>query len=123
MSKESLKTAVLGASPNPHRYSHLAVERLVEHGHEPVPIGLRPGNIAGVDILLGKPEVEDVHTLTLYVGEKNLEGWIDYILSLNPQRIIINPGAENAKFEAQAKAQGVEVLRACTLVMLSTGLY
>jgi hypothetical protein len=40
---------------------------------------------------------------------------------LNPKRIIFNPGAENPELEALARKNGIEVLNACTLVMLSIG--
>ena len=33
------KTVVFGASPNPSRYSYLAVNRLLAHGHDVIPIG------------------------------------------------------------------------------------
>jgi len=63
----------------------------------------------------------DIHTLTLYLNSANSSSMEDYILDLNPQRIIINPGAENLALEEAAKKKGIEVIRACTLVMLSTG--
>jgi len=121
--EQGKKTVVLGASPNPARYAHMAVQRLVEHGVEAVPVGIREGEIAGLPIQLGQPDIADVHTISLYIGQRNFDSWIDYTLSLNPKRIIINPGAENPSFEKAAMEQGVEVLHACTLVMLGTGTY
>ena len=43
-------TLVLGASLKSNRYSHLAVERLVEKGIETMAYGLRPGSILGVEV-------------------------------------------------------------------------
>ena len=43
-------TLVLGASPNPSRYSYLAIERLKEHGHEVIAVGKRDGIVSGVTI-------------------------------------------------------------------------
>lgn len=40
-----------------------------------------------------------------------------------PKRIIFNPGTENQTFEKMAEEKGIEVLNACTLVMLSIGNY
>jgi hypothetical protein len=48
---------------------------------------------------------------------------IEYILSLNPKRIIFNPGAENPELQKRAVAQGIDVTEACTLTMLSIGIY
>ena len=43
------------------------------------------------------------------------------ILAARPRRVIFNPGAENPELAAQLQAAGVEVVPACTLVMLKTG--
>jgi predicted CoA-binding protein len=115
------KTVVIGASPNSSRVSYLCVQRLVEKGIPVVPVGFRSGEISGVPILTGHPEVEDVHTVTMYVGAKNQPPLYDYIFSLQPKRVIFNPGAENSEFALKLKNDGVEVLNACNLVMLATG--
>lgn len=117
------KTLVLGASLNPTRYSHLAIQRLREHGHEVVAIGMRPGFVEDVAIVTGHPILTDIDTVTLYMRAERQEPLIGYILSLHPRRIIFNPGAENDALAKQAAEKGVETLEACTLVMLSTGLY
>lgn len=117
------KTVVLGASPNPTRASHLAVRKLAGRGDEVIAIGIRSGEIAGVLIQTERPEVENVETLTLYIGADNMVDWEEYALSLNPQRIIFNPGTENPQFEAKAKSAGIDTMHACTLVMLSTNTF
>jgi predicted CoA-binding protein len=117
------KTVVLGASENPQRYSYLAVKSLLRHGQEVVPVGLKEGTIESVKILAGRPSIENVDTVTLYVGPANQKAWYDYILSLKPKRIIFNPGAENEELEEMAEKNGIEVVEACTLVMLSVGNY
>ncbi|MCA6364046.1 MAG: CoA-binding protein [Bacteroidetes bacterium] len=119
----SLKTVVIGASENTERYSNRAVRMLKKHGHEVVAVGLREGEIEGVKIDAGKPAAENVHTVTLYVGPANQAAWLDYIASLKPQRLILNPGTENEHITQWAKQQGIEPVEACTLVMLSVGTY
>ncbi len=114
-------TVVLGASTKPHRYSFKAIERLRAHGHPVSAISRKEGRVADVDFQLGEPKLEDVHTVTMYIAERHQAEEVDYILSLKPKRIIFNPGAENRGFYTQAKEQGIEVLEACTLVLLSTG--
>ncbi len=115
------KTVVLGASPNPSRYSFLAVQRLKDKGHEVVPVGLRNGSIEGIEIQTGHPPIADVHTVTLYVGARNQPAMYDYLLSLKPQRVIFNPGTENPELQRILLEKGVQYTEACTLVMLSTG--
>lgn len=117
------KTLVLGASPNPARYSFLAVRQLKNHGHEVVALGVKEGEIDGVPIVTGKPELENIHTITLYINPFRQDEYYDYLLDLKPKRMIFNPGTENYAFMHRAKLEGVEVLDACTLVLLSTGQY
>ena len=117
------RTVVLGASTNESRYSHKAVIMLQEEGHEVYPIGIKKGQIAGVEILIGQPEIKNVGTITVYLSAKNQEPMYDYILSLKPKRIIFNPGAENAELSGLAREAGIRVVQACTLVLLRTGQY
>jgi len=49
--------------------------------------------------------------------------YYDYILSLEPKRIIFNPGAENEELSVLASKNNIPVKEACTLVMLSTNQY
>jgi len=117
------KTLVLGASGNPSRYSHLAIQRLRSHGHPVVAIGRRVARVADTNIVTQKEQVDDIDTVTLYMNEKHQQEFQDYILSLKPKRIIFNPGAENDKLAELARAQGIQTMEACTLVMLSTNQY
>ena len=112
----SKKTIVLVASPNPSRYSYLAV-------HEVVAIGRRNGKINGTEIITARPAVGDVDTITLYLNAQNQKQYYDYILSLHPKRVIFNPGAENEELAALAAKNNIRPLEACTLVLLSTGQY
>ncbi len=117
------KTLVLGASPNPIRFSHKAVKSLVRHGHDVVPIGIREGDIMWQKIIIGKPNIEDIHTITLYLNSENQKAYYDYILSLSPKRIIFNPGSENQELIELAIKNNIEVSIACTLIMLNSHKY
>lgn len=121
MEGEKKITVVLGASTNPSRYSNLAIKRLVQHGHQVLPIGIREGEVEGVKIVTGTPTVKDVDTITLYLNPERQKLYYDYVVSLHPKRIIFNPGAENPELEKLAIVHGIEPVDACTLVMLSTG--
>ncbi len=117
------KTLVLGASPNPIRFSHKAVKSLVRHGHEVVPIGNREGDIMWQKIIVGKPKLNGVDTITLYLNPENQKEYYDYILQLNPKRIIFNPGSENQELIELAMKNKIEVSIACTLIMLNSNKY
>src|SRR5690606_875985 len=123
MAMEKKKTLVLGATTNPGRYAYLAAHRLVAAGHDIVNIGIKKGESAGVEIQRAGAVFPDIDTVTLYIGPQRQPEYYDYILTTQPKRIIFNPGTENPELEAMAQQQGIEVVRACTLVMLSTGQY
>jgi predicted CoA-binding protein len=120
-----MKTVIIGATPNPSRYAFMAAQTLKNYKHEFVPIGIKKGDVQGQAILdiNDKPAVKDVDTITMYIGPQRQPLWYDYILSLKPRRIIFNPGSENDELTKLAEAQGIEVLEACTLVMLRTNQY
>jgi hypothetical protein len=117
------KTLVIGASENPMRYSNMAINNLRRNHIEVVAIGNKEGTVADVSFNKEMPALNDIHTVTLYVNPANQIPFVDYILSLKPKRVIFNPGTENDAFENQLSQQGIEVLEACTLVMLNTGQY
>lgn len=123
MESAKKKTVVLGASPNPGRYSYLAVEKLDKHQHPMVAIGREAGKVGDINITNETQPLADIDTVTLYLSPKNQPQYYDYILSLKPKRIIFNPGAENDELAALAESKGIQPVEACTLVMLSTGQY
>jgi hypothetical protein len=61
-----------------------------------------------------------VDTVTLYVGKERSTKMMDKILSMKPDRIIMNPGAENDLLETKAKEYNIEVIRGCTLNAIYT---
>ena len=121
--RKPLRVAVIGASTNPNRYAHIAVNRLQDKGHLPIPIGLEAGKIRDTKIHVGQPKLTDIHTITLYLRASKQRSLYDYILGLRPERIIFNPGAENTELEKLARANGILPVRACTMVMLATGAF
>lgn len=119
------KTVIIGASPNPARYAFMAAELLTSMKHEIVPVGVKKGTVAGKEILdiRTSPAIQDVDTVTLYVGPANQNGLYEYISLLKPKRVIFNPGTENRALEDALAAKGIMPVEACTLVMLRTGQY
>ena len=116
-------TLVVGASENPQRYSNMAIRRLRANNLPVHAIGLKAGHVEDVEIQTGQPAFTDIDTVTLYVGPQHQAEVEDYVRSLRPRRVIFNPGTESASFQDDLRKDGVEVLEACTLVMLGTGQY
>lgn len=114
--------AILGASDKPQRYAHMADQLLRQHGHIVHPITHRDIQVVEGQVYRAITDIEpDVDTLTLYVNPNHQQRHLDAILEKKPRRIIVNPGTESDEHEALFRQAGIEVERACTLVMLRTG--
>lgn len=117
------KTLVVGASLKPTRYSYLAMNRLKEYAHDVVAIGLRQGEVSGIKIETELINFKEVDTVTLYLNPIRQKTYYEYIVGLNPKRVIFNPGTENPEFYKILKKAAIEAEVACTLVLLSTNQY
>lgn len=117
------KTLVIGASPNPVRFSNKMVKSLIRHGFIAVPLGIRKGEIAGIEILTKKIDMPDLHTISLYIGAARQPDYYDYIIHLNPKRIVFNPGTYNSELIEIAEQNNIQCIVDCALIMLSNGNY
>jgi len=117
------RTLVLGASLKPYRYSNLAIKKLVKNDIEVLAIGLRKGEVAGVQIEIGMPDFNAVDTVTIYLNPERQQAYYTYLIALEPKRIIFNPGTENTVFEMLLIENNIKYEVACTLVLLSTKQY
>ncbi len=113
---------VLGASDNPDRYSYRAVRELLSQGFKTIPVNPHLNKLLDLPVLSSLKDIKmAVDTLTVYVSPKHSSALKDEILELRPQRVIFNPGAENAELEQALDMSGIPYLHACSLVLLSTG--
>ena len=116
-------TLVFGASLKPNRYSNIAINRLAEKGIATQAFGLQVGVINGVEISTNLDNIQNIHTITLYLNPKRQEAHYNDIINLQPVRVIFNPGTENPPFYRLLEKNGVDVVIACTLVLLATNQY
>ncbi|MCP4977736.1 MAG: CoA-binding protein [Maribacter sp.] len=116
-------TLVFGASVKPNRYSNIAIKRLVEKGIATKAYGLQVGVIHGVQISTNLDNIQNIHTITLYLNPKRQKFSYNDIINLQPERVIFNPGTENPEFYGILEENGVDVVKACTLVLLATNQY
>ncbi len=115
-------TLVLGASSNPSRASYEAVMALLLKNIPVVAVGKREYSWNEMRIYKNIPDVlSEVHTVSLYLGAESQAGYYDAILSLEPKRIIFNPGTRNPELAEMAIFNGIEVVEGCMLVMLRNG--
>ena len=118
------KVAILGASDKPDRYAHKAFQLLRSHGHDAIPVSPKLKELEGVKAYASLKDIPyEIDTLTMYVGAAISDKLGEDILQLKPKRVIFNPGSENAVLEEKLRKAGVQVVEACTLVMLRTNQY
>ena len=122
MAHRKQRVVVVGASPKPERYSNRAVRMLLQYSHEVLPVNPGVSSIEGLPVVRDLAEVSGpVDTVTLYVSAERSSALEESLLSLNPVRVIFNPGAENPDLRAKLDAHGIRTQESCTLVLLSTG--
>ncbi len=116
-----MRVAVLGASPKSDRYANIALHRLRDAGHDAVGVNPALPDLGGFSCVATIADLPaGIDTATVYLGKSRSDELADQILSYGFRRAVFNPGAENPELERKLSDSGVEVLEACTLVMLST---
>ncbi|CAL2103312.1 CoA_binding domain-containing protein [Tenacibaculum sp. 190130A14a] len=116
-------TLVLGASLKPERYSNKAIKRLTANNIDVVAVGGREGVVDNVTIVKEKENFANIDTVTLYLNPKRQKDYYDYIIRLQPNRVIFNPGTENFELIEKLRAFDIKAELACTLVLLATNQY
>ncbi len=113
---------VVGASDKQDRYSYKALMLLSEHGFNVIPIHPQLKTIENIPVKASLDQVtENIDTITMYVGPQISTNLVSEFVRIKPKRIIFNPGAENHSIYQVLKDAGINVVEACTLVMLKTG--
>ena len=114
--------AIVGASPNPERYSHQAVLRFLARGYTVWPVHPAGHSVAGqpgfktLGELPGRPDI-----VCMYVNPQAGLTLLDAIVTAKPQVLWLNPGADGEPLASAARARGLTVVEACSLVALGYG--
>lgn len=115
---------ILGASSNPARTSNIATRYLHNKGYNLVAIANKKGQIN--DLLLHDDselcKIMHSETVTLFLNPERQKKYYEYILSLNPKRIIFNPGTENPELAFLAEENNIQVITGCTIAMITAGI-
>ena len=118
-----MKTLIIGASTNKDRYSYKAIQKLKKLNLDVYALGLNKGEIMDVKIQTKPINYRNIHTVSIYLKPQNQSQYINYILKLNPQRVIFNPGSENEVLMDKLEEKKISCENSCTLVLLSTNQY
>ncbi len=116
------RVAIVGASPDPSRYSHQAVLRFAAKGWEVWPVHPLAATIAGHPAVPSLDQVPPpLDLVCLYVNPSIGMGLLPQIVAVRPLGLWLNPGAESPDLIAAAQASGLRVVTACALVALQLG--
>lgn len=113
--------AILGASNNESRYSYKAQVKLIEQGHTVYPISIKDDTILGIPAYRSIKDIDHaIDTVTVYINPNHLHQAVSDILTLDPKRVIFNPGSESSEEMVRLGKAGITIQEACTLVLLAT---
>ena len=120
--EKNVSVVILGLSDDPTRYAYKAAQRLKESGYTDVK-GIHPSgkSVMGLEVMKTLADVkEPIHTLTVYLNPTKIDPLFEAVLKAKPKRIIFNPGTEHPTLMRIAKQKGIQVIEACTLVLLAS---
>lgn len=116
-------TLLIGVSQNTDRISNKVARLMIKMGKCVYLLGRNIGVVSGVNIDVGFPSYDHIDTVSMYLNPRNQILYYDYVINLNPRRVIFNPGTENKEFYALLGTKGIRYEEACTMVMLMSGQY
>jgi predicted CoA-binding protein len=92
---------------------------LAEKGFNPIPVAPARNEILGRKVYPALTDVPvRIDTVAMYIRPFHQSQVLEEAVRIKPRRIIFNPGTENPPEYARLERAGIEVIEACTLVML-----
>lgn len=111
--------AVIGASPDRHKFGNKAVRAFAEAGYAVYPITPHHTAIEGFTAYRSVVDVPGpLDMITIYVPAAIGEQLVDEIARAGAGEIWINPGAESDALIAGFRARGLRPIEACSIVGL-----
>ncbi len=116
------RVVLIGASTNPERYSYKAFYKLRDAGYEVIALNPSGGSLEDLVFTTDIAVVQQpVYAFSIYVREEFSLAYVPDIVRLAPHKVILNPGTEGEHIEKALSEAGVSFVKACTLVLLTTG--
>jgi predicted CoA-binding protein len=114
--------AIVGATEDPTKYANRALHMLQSRGYNPIPVNPLKETVDGIKCYPSLRDIpEPVDTVTMYVRPAVAGELADDVVAVKPRRVIMNPGTKSDVLADACKKNGIEVLYACTLILLQTG--
>ena len=109
--------AIIGASADRGKYGNKAVRAFRDGGWTVYPVNAKAAEIEG---LKSYPSIRDVpgplDRVSMYVAPAIGKTLLDDIAASKPAELFFNPGSEDEEVMALARAKGLNVINACSIV-------
>lgn len=112
--------AILGASEDRKKFGNRAVRAFANQGYTVYPVHPKAKVIEGLRVypsILDIP-VSSVDKVSVYLAPEIGITLLEQILKKKPKELWLNPGAESAELINKAKALGLNVIAACSIVAI-----
>jgi predicted CoA-binding protein len=114
--------AIVGATEDPAKYANRALHMLKSHGYNPIPVNPEKEMVEGIKCYPTLKDIpEPVDTVTMYVRPAVAGELAADVVAIKPRRVIMNPGTESDVLSDACEKNGIQIVRACTLVLLHSG--
>lgn len=109
--------AVIGASPDRHKYGNKAVRAFRDRGDTVVPINPREAEIEGLKSYASVLDVPGtIDMATMYVAPAVGLRVLDEIAKKGIREVWFNPGADSPEVVERARELGLDAIVACSIV-------
>lgn len=109
--------AVLGASTDRSKYGNIAVRAYVDQGWTVYPVNPKADEVEGLKCYASLREVPGpLERVSVYLPPPVLLNALEDIAAQSPGEVWLNPGTESDAVLAKARALGLNVIQACSIV-------
>ena len=111
--------AIIGASKDPAKHSHRAIQAHLARGYEVYPVNPRETEILGLKTYPSVAEIPvPLDRVTVYLPPAVGLTVIGQIARKNPKELFLNPGSESEELVQKARALGLSPILACSITDL-----
>ena len=112
--------AVIGASPDRHKYGNKSLRAHLQQGYEVYPVNPNCEEVEGIRCYaaVGDVPVERITRVTMYVPPQVGMKLLEDIAAKGCDEFWLNPGSESDALIAKAEALGLRPILACSIVDL-----
>lgn len=113
--------AVIGASHERYKFGNKAVRAFVQQGYTVIPINPYQENVEGLPTYRSVLDVPGaIDMATVYVPGHIGVRIMDELAQKGVGEVWLNPGADDDEVVARARALGLKVIRACSIMSIGS---